>query len=175
MTASAKGPLAEPGTNVAQKAGLNRGILDKGWGMLVVFLQDIAARDGKRIVFVNPMNTSRECAACGVIDGASRDAQVFACTACGHEDHADLNAVRVLVLRASDQIAARVAELGVDIIGEIRSPAHSPVERRCPRSRRSRRDAMAAGWIQPEESSGSTRSMKQENDVLEALLAQAQA
>ncbi len=45
--------------------------------MLVVFLEEIVARDGKRIVFVNPMNTSRECAACGVIDGASRDAQVL--------------------------------------------------------------------------------------------------
>lgn len=160
MTASAKGTLEEPGTNVSQKAGLNRGILDKGWGMLVVFLQEIAARDGKRIVFVNPKNTSRECAACGVIDGASREAQVFCCTACGHEDHADLNAAKVLVLRASDQIAALVAEIGSALIGEIASPASkSPVERRC----------------QPVESSGSALSVKQENQTLEALPAQAQA
>ncbi len=34
MTASARGTLEEPGRNVAQKAGLNRAILDKGWGEL---------------------------------------------------------------------------------------------------------------------------------------------
>lgn len=32
MTASAQGTVTEPGHNVAQKAGLNRAILDVGWG-----------------------------------------------------------------------------------------------------------------------------------------------
>jgi len=32
MTASARGTAEEPGRNVAAKAGLNRSILDKGWG-----------------------------------------------------------------------------------------------------------------------------------------------
>ena len=32
MSASAKGTVAEPGKNVRQKAGLNRAILDQGWG-----------------------------------------------------------------------------------------------------------------------------------------------
>ena len=34
MTRSAKGTLAEPGTKVRQKAGLNRSILAQGWGLL---------------------------------------------------------------------------------------------------------------------------------------------
>lgn len=34
MTASAKGTLEEPGTNVRQKSGLNAAILDQGWGIL---------------------------------------------------------------------------------------------------------------------------------------------
>ena len=33
MTRSAKGTTTEPGRNVAAKAGLNRGILDKAWGL----------------------------------------------------------------------------------------------------------------------------------------------
>ncbi|XVQ16000.1 RNA-guided endonuclease InsQ/TnpB family protein [Spirillospora sp. CA-255316] len=34
MTATARGSLGQPGTNVAAKAGLNRAILDKGWHAL---------------------------------------------------------------------------------------------------------------------------------------------
>ena len=37
MSASAKGTVAEPGRNVRQKAGLNRAILDQGWGMFSRF------------------------------------------------------------------------------------------------------------------------------------------
>ena len=33
MTASAKGTVEEPGSRVAQKSGLNRCILDQGWGI----------------------------------------------------------------------------------------------------------------------------------------------
>ena len=33
MTASAKGTAEEPGTHVKQKSGLNRAILDQGWGL----------------------------------------------------------------------------------------------------------------------------------------------
>ena len=35
MSASAKGTIDAPGTNVAQKAGLNRSILDACLGMLI--------------------------------------------------------------------------------------------------------------------------------------------
>ena len=35
MTRSAKGTRENPGRNVRQKAGLNRGILGSGWGLLV--------------------------------------------------------------------------------------------------------------------------------------------
>ena len=36
MTRSAKGTRDNPGRNVRQKAGLNRGILRSGWGLLVL-------------------------------------------------------------------------------------------------------------------------------------------
>ena len=42
MTRSARGTLAKPGRNVRAKAGLNRGILGSGWGLLVRRLQDKA-------------------------------------------------------------------------------------------------------------------------------------
>ncbi|HEU5389734.1 MAG TPA: helix-turn-helix domain-containing protein [Streptosporangiaceae bacterium] len=42
MTRSAKGTLEDPGRNVRAKAGLNRGILRSGWGLLVRRLEDKA-------------------------------------------------------------------------------------------------------------------------------------
>ena len=42
ITRSAKGTRENPGRNVQQKAGLNRGILRSGWGLLVRRLQDKA-------------------------------------------------------------------------------------------------------------------------------------
>ncbi len=91
MTASAKGMLGAPGKNVRAKAGLNRVILDTGWTDLRQMLDDKAAR----LIAVNPAHTSQTCAACGTVDAASRPSQaVFKCVACGHADHADLNAAR---------------------------------------------------------------------------------
>jgi putative transposase len=42
MTRSARGTVQNPGRNVAQKAGLNRGILKSGWGLLAARLEQKA-------------------------------------------------------------------------------------------------------------------------------------
>jgi putative transposase len=42
MTRSARGTMENPGRNVAQKAGLNRGILKSGWGLLAARLEQKA-------------------------------------------------------------------------------------------------------------------------------------
>ncbi len=91
MTRSAKGTVEEPGTGVRQKAGLNRAILATGWSTLRVML----AYKAPRLIAVNAALTSRTCAECGTADAASRPSQAtFKCVACGHADHADLNAAR---------------------------------------------------------------------------------
>jgi putative transposase len=100
MTRSAKGSLASPGSNVAAKAGLNRSILDAGWGQLAQMLTDRAAEAGRTVVWVNPRHTSQTCAACGHVDAGNRNGVAFACTACGHQAHADVNAAHVLLQRA---------------------------------------------------------------------------
>ena len=46
MTRSAKGTQDNPGRNVRAKAGLNRGILRSGWGLLVRRLEDKAPGPG---------------------------------------------------------------------------------------------------------------------------------
>jgi transposase len=90
MTSSARGTITQPGCNVRQKAGLNRGIMASGWGLLARRLEDKAAG---RVEKINPRHTSQRCSACGHVDPASRESQArFQCTACGFACHADVNA-----------------------------------------------------------------------------------
>jgi transposase len=92
MTRSARGTWENPGRNIRQKAGLNRGILRSGWGLLVRRLQDKAPG---RVEKVKPHFTSQRCSACGHVDANSRESQArFACTACGYACNADVNAAR---------------------------------------------------------------------------------
>jgi putative transposase len=92
MTRSAKGTRENPGRNVRQKAGLNRGILRSGWGLLVRRLEQKAPG---RVEKIKPAFTSQRCSACGHVDPESRESQArFACTACGFACNADVNAAR---------------------------------------------------------------------------------
>jgi putative transposase len=90
MTRSAKGTLEAPGRNVRAKAGLNRSVLQQGWGMFARFLTYKAPG---RVEKVNPAYTSQRCSQCGHVDASSRKSQaLFACTSCGYSGNADLNA-----------------------------------------------------------------------------------
>jgi transposase len=92
MTRSARGTAQNPGSNVRQKAGLNREIMRSGWGLLVRRLEDKAPG---RVEKVKPHYTSQRCSACGHVDPESRESQArFVCTACGFACHADVNAAR---------------------------------------------------------------------------------
>jgi putative transposase len=102
MSASAKGTAAEPGKMVRQKAGLNRAILDQGWGSFKIILGYKLADRGGRLIEVPAAYTSQTCAECGVIDAASRISQsMFVCVACGHKANADTNAA-INILRRAD-------------------------------------------------------------------------
>ncbi|MEU0964643.1 transposase, partial [Streptomyces sp. NPDC005917] len=90
MTRSAKGTLAEPGKNIAQKQGLNRGILAQGWGSL---RQRTEHKAPGRVEDVPAPYTSLRCSARGWIDKNSRKSQAeFACSSCGFTCNADTNA-----------------------------------------------------------------------------------
>jgi len=92
MTRSARGTVGAPDRNVRAKAGLNRGILRSGWGLLVRRLQEKAPG---RVEKVTPHFTSQRCSACGHVDPESRESQArFVCTACGFVGNADVNAAR---------------------------------------------------------------------------------
>ena len=76
----------------AAKAGLNRSILDAGWGTLLAMLTYKAEDAGRELIVVDPRHTSQRCANCGHIDARNRHDTVFRCLGCGHTDHADVNA-----------------------------------------------------------------------------------
>lgn len=74
----------------AAKAGLNRSILDAGWGVFLAILADKAERAGRTVIAVDPRNTSRSCPACGHTAQENRVTQAkFQCTACGFAANAD--------------------------------------------------------------------------------------
>jgi putative transposase len=92
MTRSARGTIDRPGRGVRQKAGLNRGILASGWGLLARRLEDKAPG---RVEKISPAFTSQRCSACGTVDGKSRESQAdFACRSCGYTCNADVNAAK---------------------------------------------------------------------------------
>lgn len=111
MSRSAKGTVDAPGKNVRAKAGLNKSILDQGWGNFRRMLEYKLAWLGGELLAVNPAYTSQTCSACGHVAEDNRQSQErFCCVACGHEAHADLNAARN-ILAAGHAVSACGAEL----------------------------------------------------------------
>ena len=93
MSASARGTSAVPGKNVNQKSGLNKSILDQGWGNFRLYLEYKQAQRGGWVLYINPAYTSQTCSGCGHIHPGNRKNQSdFVCLSCGLETNADLNA-----------------------------------------------------------------------------------
>jgi putative transposase len=98
MTAAAAGTVENPGRNVAAKAGLNRSILDAGWGQFTSLVVAKAESAGRRVVLVDPGRTSIDCHVCGASCGRPRQ-EIVVCPTHGELD-ADLNGARNIATRA---------------------------------------------------------------------------
>ena len=98
MSKSSKGNAEQHGKRVKQKSGLNRSILDQGWGEFRRQLDYKLAWRGGHLIAVPPHNTSRTCPACGHVSKENRLTQAkFECVECGFENNADLvGAINVL-------------------------------------------------------------------------------
>ncbi|MGO9614736.1 MAG: RNA-guided endonuclease InsQ/TnpB family protein, partial [Dissulfurispiraceae bacterium] len=106
MSRSARGTVDNPGTNVAAKSGLNKAILDQGWGMFREMLHYKLIERGGVLVLVNPKHTSQRCSACLQVSSESRRSQrVFQCVVCGMSIDADLNAA-LNILAAGQAVLA---------------------------------------------------------------------
>ena len=98
MSKSAKGTVEQPGTNVAQKSGLNRAILDQSWYEFRRQIDYKSQWQGGVLVAVPPHNTSRTCPCCGYTDKENRPTQSkFECVECGYRNNADVvGAINIL-------------------------------------------------------------------------------
>ena len=91
MSKSAAGTAENPGKNVAAKSGLNKAILDQGWGEFRRQLDYKTAWKGGMLFAVPPQYTSQTCPGCGHVSADNRQSQaVFACVECGYENNADV-------------------------------------------------------------------------------------
>ena len=100
MTASATGTVENPGTNVGQKAGLNRSIIEQTWGLLRSQLAYKAEWAGRELVAVDPKFTSQRCSECGVVSAEHRQRKRYDCAECGMTEDADVNAARNILHKA---------------------------------------------------------------------------
>lgn len=133
MTRSGRGTVSEPGRNVAQKAGLNRSIRDKGWNKLELALESVSRYTGAQIVKVPAAYTSQTCSVCRSVDPKSRESQAaFRCTRCGHTENADVNAAKNIL--AAGQAVTACGDLAVGRSAK-QEPAHpqGPAHQSAPR------------------------------------------
>ncbi len=95
MSRSAAGTKENPGKQVKAKSGLNKSILDQGWG---IFRRQVEYKQlwrGGEVIVVPPHNTSRKCSNCGYVAAENRKTQArFKCVSCRAVCNADINAAR---------------------------------------------------------------------------------
>ena len=98
MSRSAKGNSEQHGKKVRQKSGLNRAILDQGWGEFRRQLAYKVGWKGGMLQAVPAHHTSQTCPCCGHVAKENRQTQAkFLCASCGYENHADVvGAINVL-------------------------------------------------------------------------------
>ena len=116
ITRSARGTSDNPGSNVKQKAGINRSILAQGWHGIRRKLTYKCQWKERTLVPVPAQNTSITYSRCNAADPKSRKSQEqFLCTNCGYEANADLNAAENIrrqglkALGRKDEYPARAA------------------------------------------------------------------
>ena len=104
-----------PPNRAAQKAGLNKAILNVGWHYLETYTRYKSAKAGKVVFKIAPAYTSQECAECEHTHPDNRKSQErFSCVCCGHVDNADRNAARVIKKRAINLIL----DSGTELVGK---------------------------------------------------------
>ena len=107
------------GKGRAAKAGLNRAILNVGWGEFKRQLGYKCRWYGSRLVLVNPAYSSQDCSTCGARNDPG-SAETYRCAACGLVLDRDENAARNLLHRyaAGNVIPDAASGCGAKMRGE---------------------------------------------------------
>ena len=77
------------------KSGLNKSILDQGWGIFKNMLKYKLEWNGGIYLEVSPKYTSQKCSKCFHTEKENRKSQEsFKCLKCGHKENADINVAK---------------------------------------------------------------------------------
>ncbi len=87
--------------------GLNKSILDSGWGSFRNMLNYKAEEAGSLVMEVNPAYTSQMCSGCGVVVKKELAERVHRCDICGLELSRDVNAARNILRVGMDSLSNR--------------------------------------------------------------------
>jgi putative transposase len=107
--------IADMTASGKHKRGLNRSILNQGWGIFESQLAYKLEERGGTLIKVPAAYTSQTCSACGTIDRESRESQAsFVCRHCGFAIHADVNAAINILRGSTPSMRAEDAGYGAD-------------------------------------------------------------
>jgi len=151
MSKTSKGNSEQHGKMVKQKSGLNRSILDQGWGEFRRQLAYKVVWHGGILLAVPPHHTSQTCPCCGHVSKENRQTQAkFLCVDCGYENHADVvGAINILsrgmqILRDEGQDKAdassrhtSAAQIACEVNGAVMPSATGTHRSDCAKSSRS--------------------------------------
>ena len=104
------------------KAGLNKSILDAGWGRFQQIVESKAACAGSRVLLVSPKYTSQICSGCGALVQKTGEERWHECS-CGCSLDRDHNAAKNMLrlgLQALEQESRARTERSED--APLRSP-----------------------------------------------------
>lgn len=97
----------------AAKSGLNKSILDAGWGELKQKVRVMSEKAGVMFYEVNPKHTSQECSCCHYISPTNRDKERFLCERCGFFSDADTQAALNIRERGLKELSIDLPKLPV--------------------------------------------------------------
>jgi len=107
MTKSPQLKQDENGTylpnGAAAKGGLNKSILDAGWGAFITMIGNKAEEAGCSVVKVAPHHSSQACSGCGCIVEKDLSVRWHSCPHCGTELDRDHNAALNILHRYQEQ------------------------------------------------------------------------
>ena len=102
MTRTARGTEQNPGTNVRQKAGLNREMRDLAAGQFLQLIKYKAEEAGA--VFMEAptksLKPSQRCPRCGSTKQKTLSERTHECAACGYQENRDVAAAQIMLLWA---------------------------------------------------------------------------
>ena len=88
----------------------NRNISDVAWYQLQMFTKYKAEEASKKVIFVNPKNTSQKCSNCGNIEHLTLQDRIFKCSKCNNVKDRDLNAAINILNRGMKYVPADCGE-----------------------------------------------------------------